>query len=338
MAKQYTMFSNYTKFGTGDPPLNPTARRMMELIQKEDIAPGRMYDVGASTGSMLWHFRKLGWTVSGCDLSPKAVEQARSQNGIDMDLGSSDESLADRTGQDLITFSHVLEHIYDPAKTLRLAHSALAPTGFLLFEVPCLAAPEITPPGFFMMEHVNYFEETTLTNLLNQTGFEIVKAPIDLSLEYYNYPVITVLARKQPPQKSEAACNGFAKNMEFCRAYAAVEQAQWDRVEARLQSELAADEAVYVWGAGLHTSALLERTSLARRTHVSAITDRDPQKHGHMLGPHHVVAPAEVLADDLKIVVSSYHSEADIRDALIREGIPSDRIVCPHGRGAESPA
>jgi SAM-dependent methyltransferase len=333
MMRQYATFSNYTAFGDSEPPLNPTARRMMELIRIEGIAPGRMYDVGAATGSMLWHFRKQGWAVAGCDLSPKAVEQAQGRNGIDMDLGSGEEMLPHRGNQDLVTFSHVLEHVYDPTETLKLVHAALAPGGLLMFEVPCLAAPEINPPGFFMMEHVNYFDEVTAGNLLRRIGFDVLQAPIDTSLEYYSYPVITVLARKQEPQPEATIVNGFEKNTAFCRAYAAIDQKRWDAADARLHAVLAPEESVYVWGAGLHTSTLLERTSLTRRTRVAAITDRDPQKHGHTLGPHRVIPPAEVLADSRKIVISSYHSEGDIADGLIRGGVPAERIVRPHGRG-----
>jgi len=332
MMRQYATFSNYTAFGDGEPPLNPTARRMLELVRIEGITPGRMYDVGAATGSMLWHFRKQGWAVAGCDLSPKAVEQARDRNDIAMDLGSGEESLPQRGNQDLITFSHVLEHVYDPVETLKLVHEALAPGGLLMFEVPCLAAPEINPPGFFMMEHVNYFDEVTIGNLLKRIGFDILQAPINTSLEYYCYPVITVLARKQAPQPDAAIVNGHEKNMAFHRAFAAVEQSRWDAADAKLHAALAPEEEVYVWGAGLHTSILLERTSLNKRTRVLAITDRDPQKHGHTLGPHRVVPPAEVLADSRKIVLSSYQSEGNIAEGLLRQGIPEERIVRPHGR------
>ncbi|HMG50235.1 MAG TPA: hypothetical protein VK597_06535, partial [Inquilinus sp.] len=159
-----------------------------------------------------------------------------------------------------------------------------------------------------------------------------LQAPINTSLEYYCYPVITVLARKQAPQPDAAIVNGHEKNMAFHRAFAAVEQGRWDAADAKLHAALAPEEEVYVWGAGLHTSILLERTSLNKRTRVLAITDRDPQKHGHTLGPHRVVPPAEVLADSRKIVLSSYQSEGNIAEGLLRQGIPEERIVRPHGR------
>jgi SAM-dependent methyltransferase len=246
MLRQYQTFSNYTAFGSGEPPLIDTARRMLAMVQAESVTPGRMYDVGASSGSMLWHFRKFGWAVAGCDPSPKACEQARERNGIEVGLGGDEETLPHRGGQDLITFSHVLEHIYDPAATLRRVHAALAEGGLL--EVPCLAAPEVNSPGLFMMEHVNYFDETSLDNLLARTGFGILQAPV--TVDHYPYPVITVLARKQAPQPDRPLIGGFDKNRDFCRAYGDVETRRWGAVEERLQAGIRPGEEVYVWGAG----------------------------------------------------------------------------------------
>jgi hypothetical protein len=166
---------------------------MLRCVETEGVRPGYIYDVGASTGSMLWHFREHGWTVGGCDLSAKAVEQAKALNDITVDPGSDEDTLADRRSIDLITFSHVLEHIYDPPTTLRRVHDALTDDGLLMFEVPCLAAPEINPPGLFMMEHINYFDESSIENLLGRTGFQTLQATV--TLDHFPFPVITVLAR-----------------------------------------------------------------------------------------------------------------------------------------------
>lgn len=330
MMRQYGMFSNYTAFGGGDPALSPTAARMLASVEAQGITPGRVYDVGAATGAMLWHFRQAGWTVSGCDPSPKAVEQARDLNDIVLDLGVAEETLLAHAGDlDLITFSHVLEHIYDPTETLRRVHDALAPGGHLMFEVPCLTAPEINPPGLFMMEHINYFDETSIENLLARVGFKTLAAPVTTS--HWPFPVITVLAQKQMLPAEVLVQTGFAKNVAFGHAYVDAEQRRWDAVDARLRGSITAGEEIYIWGAGLHTSTMLERTGLGGYARIVAITDRDPQKHGHSLGPHHVVPPAEVLAATHKIVVSSYVSERDVVAGLRAAGVADKRIVCPHG-------
>jgi SAM-dependent methyltransferase len=323
LAQQYRLFSNYTQFDQGDPPLSAPAARMLALLERRGIAPGRVYDVGAATGAALWHFRQRGWTVSGCDPSPKAVEQASLRNGIALDLGDEHEALPALAKVDLITFSHVIEHLFHPRETLARARQALADDGLLLLEVPCLAAPEINPPGLFMLEHLSYFDEASIRNLLAATGFEALDS--EVTVDNWPFPVITVLARRA----SDAAplVSGFEAARDFCERYIAADDAAWARSDARLRAAIEPGEAVCVWGAGVHTSTLLERTSLATHARLVAITDRDEQKHGHALGRYRIAPPDEVLAMGLKVVISSYVSEAAIARALEGAGLPPERIV-----------
>jgi len=329
MMRQYSMFSNYLAFGGGDPPLSATAGRMLDFLTQAQVRPGRAYDIGASTGSMLWHFRQHGWTVAGCDLSELAVSQARALNQIELDHGDCLETLPRLEGLDLVTLSHVLEHIYEPVAVLAAIWEALAPTGQLMFEVPCLIAPERNPAGLFTMEHVNFFEETSIANLLAISGFERVRAQV--TLDHAPYPVITVLARKSARQAAPALRNVHAENLAFLAAFQRVEQSKWDAADARIHAALTPAEPVYVWGAGIHTSMLLERTSLAAYGRILGITDRDAQKHGQRLGEHLVVDPAEALDSGRKIVISSYASEVAIADGLRRQGVAADRLVRLYG-------
>jgi SAM-dependent methyltransferase len=325
MMRQYSLFSNYLAFDAGDPPLSSTGRRMLDFLARAQVGPGRVYDIGAAAGAMLWHFREHGWAVSGCDPSPAAVSQAKARYGIDLDIGTGEQTLARRAGLDLITLSHVLEHIYDPAAALRTFHPALADDGHLLFEVPCMTAPEVCPPGLFMMEHINYFEPNSLANLLKITGFEPVHQAV--TLDFFPFPVVTILARKVEQDAGVRLSNSVAGNLDFLNRYDGIEQALWKGVDARILKSVDGGEEIYIWGAGLHTSTLLSRTSIEKHAKILAITDRDAQKHGQHLASHAVVEPQAALASGRKIVISSYVSEAAIAENLNRLGVAGDRIV-----------
>ena len=330
MMRQYSMFSNYLAFGGGDPALSATAGRMLEFLAVAQVPPGRVYDIGASTGAMLWHFRKQRWAVGGCDLSELAVSQAKALNDIDLDHGDCQETLPLNRGVDLVTLSHVLEHIYEPVEVLRSVWDALADGGRLMFEVPCLIEPDLNPAGLFTMEHVNFFEQTAIENLLGVVGFDLQRAVV--TMDHQPYPVITVLAGKAAaPDSPPAIRNVQAENLEFLRAFQLVEQRKWDAADARIGAALEPGEAIYVWGAGIHTSMLLARTGLERHARILGITDRDAQKHGQMLGDHVVVDPAMALESGRKIVISSYASEAAIAEGLMRQGVAADRIVRLYG-------
>jgi SAM-dependent methyltransferase len=330
MERQYAMFSNYLSFDEGPPPLSPTTERMLEILARQSISPGRVYDVGAATGEALWHFRRNGWVVSGCEPSPAAVEQARRLRDVTLDHGFEEQVVRHQDGFDLITMSHVLEHLYSPAETLRRLRTALTGHGLLLIEVPCLAVPQSIPPGMFTMEHVNYFDPVSIANLLWKCGFEPIHSLVVETTNYYAFPVVTVLARKTGETRPMEYA--VARSMEFLRRYVVQEAQQWHAASARMERALEPGEPVYIWGAGLHTSNLIGMTSLAANHPIAGITDRDTQKHGQTLGAYAVVPPPAVLNGSAPIVISSYGFEHEIGVALERQGVQPRRIVKPHGR------
>jgi len=326
LARQYSLFSNYTQFGGGEPPLWPSTARMLALAGR--LPPGRVYEIGAATGAALWHFRKAGWQVGGCDPSVRAVEQAKAFNGVDLDVGGEETALPGRRDVDLIAMSHVLEHLADPLASLARMRASLAPSGMLLVEVPCLAEPQINPPGLFTLEHLNYFSEASLAHLLARAGFVVAEAVA--TSDHWPFPVITVLAGRADVAEVPGRA-GFEDSIAFLDAYLARDAALWAGVDQRIRQQIAPGSPVAIWGAGVHTSMVLARTGLADHARIAAITDRDTQKHGHRLGAHAVIAPQAALSLGGKVVVSSYFSEAEIAASLVGSGVAPERIVRLHG-------
>jgi hypothetical protein len=72
---------------------------------------------------------------------------------------------------------------------------------------------------------------------------------------------------------------------------------------------------------------LLDRTELAPQ--VMAIADRDPKKWGQALAGKPVISPAELFAypQPIPVIISSYVSEKQIIDALLKGGIAASRII-----------
>ena len=86
--------------------------------------------------------------------------------------------------------------------------------------------------------------------------------------------------------------------------------------------------AVFIWGAGLHTSMLLERCPALSRVAILAVMDRDRQKAGQRVGPHRVSTDvAQVLASNAPVVISSQVSEPAIVRALTQQGVAPERLV-----------
>src|SRR4051812_830924 len=197
MAYHYRTFATYELAGEPEAlraaPPSRHAARLLSLAQGIGMAPGRAYEVGCASGEMLNQFRRAGWQVSGCDPSPSAISQAKNIFGIEADLGGEEEAVPRQQDLDLILACHVLEHLYDPAASLRRFSGALVPGGHLLLEVPCATAPDALPPGWFTFEHLHYYRPEILERLLREAGFELVESHIAMKCE--NYPVIAIAAR-----------------------------------------------------------------------------------------------------------------------------------------------
>ena len=327
MAHHYRSFATYEL--VGDPqtlqaaPPSRHAARLLSLARDIGLKPGRAYEVGCASGEMLNQFRRAGWQVGGCDPSPSAVAQAKQIFGIAADLGGEEEVLSRQQNLDLILVCHVLEHLYDPAASLRRFCAALAAGGHLLLEVPCATAPDALPPGWFTFEHLHYYQPAILERLLRDAGLELVESRIAMKCE--NYPVIAIAARKTEISAPLAGADPEAA-MALGQAYAARDAALWARTDQRLA---ACTGPVFVYGAGIHTAQLLENTGLVRRNPVLAVVDRDAKKWGQTLAGFPVISPEQLVRDPrpASVVVSSYCSEKAIARGLVEKGIAGSRIV-----------
>jgi hypothetical protein len=74
----------------------------------------RLLDVGCGDGEAIAFLGGLGWQASGVEIDPMAVQAARARGleVIEGEIGSA--ALADESF-DVVTSSHVLEHVHDPS-------------------------------------------------------------------------------------------------------------------------------------------------------------------------------------------------------------------------------
>jgi SAM-dependent methyltransferase len=202
----------------------------------------RLLDIGAGIGTFLSLARdRLGWEVSGTEVSTAAVGIARERYGLDLLLGSA-ENLALPPGSfDLITLWHVLEHVPSPSQTLKLCHDLLRPKGLLAIAVPndddarawlvrskALMSRKESPPRYEALKphgevHLSQFKGRVLRRALQSRGFRVEVVTVDdqyarpdkrsetligayrltNSLTGFNFGQATfVLARKHAPRPS----------------------------------------------------------------------------------------------------------------------------------------
>ncbi|MGO1316375.1 MAG: class I SAM-dependent methyltransferase [Cellulomonadaceae bacterium] len=144
----------------------------------------RVLDVGCATGYLAKALRDQGCEVSGVEYDPIAAEQARPL--LDqLIVGNLNQiSLTDAFGGstfDVIVFGDVLEHLLDPAATLRDAVGLLAPGGQIVASIPNIAhgsirlallqgAWEYRDTGLLDRTHVRFFTRDGVDELLDLAG------------------------------------------------------------------------------------------------------------------------------------------------------------------------
>lgn len=141
---------------------------------------GSVLDVGCGGGLFLKMLSERGHSVMGLDFSLSAASAAWRQNGVPVVCGNLAEPPLPGGSFDLVTMYHVLEHLYDPASYLDVAHSLLKPGGRLIVQVPNAACWQFLLlgemwSGIDIPRHLFDFRDKDVEVLLEHCGFEVVR-------------------------------------------------------------------------------------------------------------------------------------------------------------------
>jgi SAM-dependent methyltransferase len=139
-----------------------------------------LLDVGCSGGTLLHELSRRGIHGQGLDFSEEAVAHATRVYHLECRVGDLTEPDWQDGRFSLITCFHVLEHVPDPRKFLRSAHAALGEGGRLVVQVPNIRSWQFRVfgsrwYGLDTPRHLINFSDRALTELLQETGFEIIR-------------------------------------------------------------------------------------------------------------------------------------------------------------------
>lgn len=120
----------------------PGARNKIDIGMRDlpRVKQGQtLLDVGCGNGMFLSRAEMVGWTVTGIDIDPDAVKIAR-DNGLNVKVGSIIDIKVVEQQFDVITLSHVIEHVHDPIDLLLECYALLKPGGYLWLQTPNIAS------------------------------------------------------------------------------------------------------------------------------------------------------------------------------------------------------
>ena len=140
---------------------------------------GTLLDIGCGNGKFIQLASEAGWIAYGLDSDPKAVEASR-KLGFNTQVGKID-SIKDKSMRfDIITSSHVIEHVHNPIELMIACHRLLKPGGILWLETPNIKSYGHRFYGRFWRgletpRHLVVFSPLGLLKLLNDAGFRNIE-------------------------------------------------------------------------------------------------------------------------------------------------------------------
>jgi len=148
------------------------------LAHVRRFAPsGRLLDVGCHVGTFIELAQDAGFEVAGVEPSRWAAKRAEARVDGPVHVGVVEDAPLPEGAYDVVTMWDVIEHLPDPASTLRAVHSALRPGG--VFAVTTMDVEALFPRvagrfwPWYMQMHLVYFSRRTLGELLRSCGFEV---------------------------------------------------------------------------------------------------------------------------------------------------------------------
>jgi 2-polyprenyl-3-methyl-5-hydroxy-6-metoxy-1,4-benzoquinol methylase len=157
-----------TRFGTERVGL------MTECLQIPSGRTPRYLDVGCSTGFVVEAARARGWDAIGIDLNPSAIEYGKGR-GLDLRTVALEDAGFAPGSFDAVSLFDVLEHLFDPVRTVRACVELLAPDGILFLYVPNFDSASRLLMGkeahfIWPTHHLNYYTPSTIRDLMVRNG------------------------------------------------------------------------------------------------------------------------------------------------------------------------
>ena len=171
------------------------ARHTLRLLRRYRKS-GRLVEIGAGGGHFVTEARSAGYEVSAVEANPVPRDHIRS-----LGIPCTDTLDADC---DVVYACDVLSHFYDPEAEMRDIHAHLGNAGLLVLETGNLGDVQERYFGRFAKfqypDHLFFFGERALRELLGRTGFRVV------SVSRYNIlPNLWVLRAKERVRRAFGA-------------------------------------------------------------------------------------------------------------------------------------
>ena len=184
--------------------LNYTFDEKLDILEKHVSSKSRkILDIGSGPGFFLRRARQRRWQVLGIEPSPIAYNHSKKHNIPTIQKFFHQVNIKQIGKFDVIHIFDVLEHVNDPISMLKKSYSLLKRGGMIVVEVPNDFNPlqkvvqkVLGKKEYWItlssdsknsgnLDHINYFDFSTISDVLTRTGFKIILKESTFPLELF---------------------------------------------------------------------------------------------------------------------------------------------------------
>lgn len=142
---------------------------------------GKTLDFGCSGGDIIYMLKNAGFNTYGMDISKDAVQRCKKHNLKNVKVGTeTDLVIYPDDFFDSIRASHVIEHMTDPGRFIKLASKKLTDDGELVIQTPNINSfgrlfGRYAKYYFDIPRHTILFSSNSLEYLLKKNGFHKIE-------------------------------------------------------------------------------------------------------------------------------------------------------------------
>lgn len=189
-------------------------RQKINLINRV-ADKGKLLDVGCGTGSFLKLCRQNGWDISGVEPTPSANQAASSSLGFQVTADL--REIKEHGSFSVITFWHVLEHIYELNESIEFAKGLLSKNGKMIIALPnnksydaqkyheCWAA-------FDVPRHLYHFNQDSFSFLVREHGLKIQET-VPMYFDAYYISLLSEQYKSGIKSWTKSFINGYKSNI-----------------------------------------------------------------------------------------------------------------------------
>jgi ubiquinone/menaquinone biosynthesis C-methylase UbiE len=160
-------------------------------LASSSYVPGKVLDIGASSGVFMEEATTIGWDAYGVEPSVEGAA-ALVQKGLKAKQAFAEQLPYPDNYFDWVHSNHVFEHLADPLAAAKEAFRVLKPGGFIFIEVPnqfdniqffryrLINNIPVRERNIRSIHHLFFFSKMTLRSLMKTSGFRHIQV-----LDYY---------------------------------------------------------------------------------------------------------------------------------------------------------